>query len=1640
MPTKSDRILSYLPGTFKRLPQKSALFAIVDAFGGELLQAENSLAAIMQAHWVDHADRGSDIIVDLAQIASLYGLAPRCDEPASCSESDSNSDDELCVLPPGCDETVEEFREHLKRYVRTFLEGTVTVQGILRVTAEALALHIADDYEALDTWWDRAEDTLVTTTPRGDDAAWRLFGFRSAMAVGSPARPAQVVGSANLGGRVDLSDMAMLRLQVDDIGPVTINLTPNGTDPTSVSLDAIKKAINQALGNEPVADHDDRYLSLTSLMTGAAGRVEILDVVNDAAEKVLGVKPHLYLGTEARAATVSGTVDLSAGADLSTVHFIRLVIDGSRIFEIEFEPVTTVTLDQIKATINDAIGEDIATHDNRVLTLTSATTGLTSSITFQQPATQNATPLLFGNINTFHQGQDVQPARVTALVDLSDGVDLRQRPNIRVSLDGNEAVTINCAGQNPVNTRPAEIATAINAAFGETVARQNGRFITLSSLNTGSAGSIVFETLAEGDATELIFGIGPRAFRGSEATAARLVGQVDLSTKPEHMNLLAQHRLLLAVDGRAPLEVDLRVGAGHAETVSLPELVGAINTAVGETIAGHDNKQLILHSTTAGSQSSLTIHPLEAMDIRRFVTRAKITDEAAQAILGFVSKKAEGAPATAARLTGQKDLSRGVDLGENRFLRLVVDNGIAEIDCAGVRPRATLLEEIVTKINADFSEQVALDNGKNLILQSPTSGSDSRIAFEPPQATDALNILLGVEPGTIRGQSATSVRLTGTVDLSQGIDLAAGASIKLEVDDISPPDPTIELTAEDAHLSLTQLVLAINQAIGSNVASHNGTHLVITSTRIGSDSQLAFEPAGEVDTTEAILGFAPPRTYIGSDAAVARVVGQPNLSGTSDLSTARFLRIGLDGDPAVTVDCATNSTNPEAATLGDIVEAINVQIPAAPASSEGTHLVLTSPTDGTAGRITLELHLAGDARELLFGSVPDETLGKAPAPATIMGEVDLLAPVDLSERSVLRLAVNGQRPVDIDVVGAAPEATFLDEIMAAINSIMPGLASQTDDDRLQLTSPASGEVSHLEVQPLRYLELIEYPLQEKAETVQVRVQHRDGWVVNNKGTADTYARVSFTNSRGTFGPTLINKTLGWQLRLQTVLLAGETVHLWSDGPRGLVAEIVTPLGERRLVPALGLMVGPLGTQTSVPSTKTWSLTGNKSDQAMLQLNNPAAPHLVQLRAHKPGESGLAIQVTVRESSAAASTLEVNGLDGRDSRLIGRIQRQGTDWSLVDEPDTVIVQLRPGVPVDLSPYENCPVVVTGFLHANEPPVLVLQSVACLFDVELHRENPGQDPTVEAYPGVTIGVDLEAADALTRQINADPEKRSQLVTAVLLKKVEVLRLPKGRSDWVYLDCPVARFNEVNFDQARFPGEICEEQGVFNISRFSNSPPEKVKAVFASAEPRTGPPTDVKFSWQIHQPGAFQVNLPADLPPRFGGRFNQARFGQGPDSQEKYQKAVAEPSDDPMHLVNLIQNNVHSLVTADFADIVPLGWEAITIPFRQPQFLTLGNAEDAARLYLSEEGVAGFIEIRAREAGSWGNEIAVSARSSGPAMYDVCIIYEGGRYENAREVVRGKPPPALTQEMLEAGPIGILQAKAAGIGAEVTRNGAD
>jgi hypothetical protein len=256
--------------------------------------------------------------------------------------------------------------------------------------------------------------------------------------------------------------------------------------------------------------------------------------------------------------------------------------------------------------------------------------------------------------------------------------------------------------------------------------------------------------------------------------------------------------------------------------------------------------------------------------------------------------------------------------------------------------------------------------------------------------------------------------------------------------------------------------------------------------------------------------------------------------------------------------------------------------------------------------------------------------------------------------------------------------------------------------------------------------------------------------------------------------------------------------------------------------------------------------------------------------------------------------------------------------------------------------------------------------------------------------------------------------------------------------------ARFDEATFDHANFAGGPCLEQGVFNVSRFDYLPPEREAAVYAGGP--GGPPVQVNLQWTTYQPGAFTVNLPADLPENFGARFNQARFALPGNTPEVHSGVVTEPVTDADYIVTRI-NAMSHLVQAKGVPIVPLGWRPQVMPFFHPraQDLTGGNDNDPAAIYLAETGVPGFIQLTATVAGKWGNTIQVTARHASPGRFDITIGYEGARFENARQVVfAGKvlepgedPLPALISEVLKPRPVGVLQGKAAGVLVKVTRD---
>jgi hypothetical protein len=263
---------------------------------------------------------------------------------------------------------------------------------------------------------------------------------------------------------------------------------------------------------------------------------------------------------------------------------------------------------------------------------------------------------------------------------------------------------------------------------------------------------------------------------------------------------------------------------------------------------------------------------------------------------------------------------------------------------------------------------------------------------------------------------------------------------------------------------------------------------------------------------------------------------------------------------------------------------------------------------------------------------------------------------------------------------------------------------------------------------------------------------------------------------------------------------------------------------------------------------------------------------------------------------------------------------------------------------------------------------------------------------------------------------------------------LLITQGRSEWRYLECIGTRFDRAHFDVDSFSGGPCTEVGVFDASRWGSVPDAPVSAVFGNAAAPAEPSVEVTTRWTRHAPGSFTVNLPAELPARFGAAFNDGRFGSGADQVEHYPDAVTEPQDDPHDLAKLLAAS--PLVEGKHVSIVPLGWSPVALPFRHPQRLTIGAPGLPAALYLSEQDVPGFVEVKARESGPKGTAVVVTAPRSGPAQFDVTVSFEAGRFEVAREIVAGRPLSASAEDLLRAGPIGVLEAKAAGIRAAVTR----
>ena len=643
-----------------------------------------------------------------------------------------------------------------------------------------------------------------------------------------------------------------------------------------------------------------------------------------------------------------------------------------------------------------------------------------------------------------------------------------------------------------------------------------------------------------------------------------------------------------------------------------------------------------------------------------------------------------------------------------------------------------------------------------------------------------------------------------------------------------------------------------------------------------------------------------------------------------------------------------------------------------------------------------------------------------------MGEIELARPLDLSQRGLFRVIIDNRAPLDIPVAGISPLATSPEEIVSALNAAIPGLASLSEEQKLVLRSPSAGEESHIAVAPMRALELIDYPAASKVQEF-TDVPHGSAITLENVGASASQLTLAFQSQKGLFGLGLVDLASEQAVRVQRSIRNGEIVSLYQTEEGELKGEIQKADGNETTIDAADISVGPIGVHANIPFDSPWDMAGTHTRVPSIHLNNPATSTLTTLRQRSDAPGKISVMVKRSNKFDCAS------LASGDCVLSARLVMDGDQFKLIDEDDNLCAWLTLAQSMDLYPHVGHVVRAEGTCFIDADPVLLADQVFSLYDVEIASSDPST--TKETYEGVTIGSGDSVSHGLNWQVNIGPEK-SALIKAAAFNKSDFLALPRGRSEWVFMTCQVARFNDAYFNEDHFAGGICYETGVFNASRFSNAPPENIAAVFGDQSKPAGETTDITGPWQQHNPGEFAVNLPVDLNERYGGKFNESRFSIPMGPQSLFENVVSEPESDPQHFINLIGDSGSALVTAEVVPTVPLGWSAIEMPFRKSQFLTLGDENQAARLYLLEDDVPGFIKLEAKEKGVQGNKIYVTARKSGPAQFDVTIAFEGGKFEQAKAIAAGDAVPLLSAELMKPAQVGVLQAKAGGIRTTVTR----
>lgn len=1262
------------------------------------------------------------------------------------------------------------------------------------------------------------------------------------------------------------------------------------------------------------------------------------------------------------------------------------------------------------------------------------------------PRADDASRLLFGVPWAEASGRDAQHARLSGRNDLSAGVDLRPAGTLALEIDGTtHTIDLAAGAARPegAGLKPApisEIVRTINAAFGAAVASHDGRYPILISPATGAAAHLALLHPDAPDAADPVFGLAPRLYRGSDARPAEVTGRVDLAGGAD---VSADRYLRVAVDGITIAEV-VCAGVDPAAT-TLDEIVNAINTALGEAIASHDGHELTLRTSGTGVERSIEIQPAAAND-------------AAERLFGLGAYGYyAGDEARPARATGRQMLNQGADLRVERRLALRLDGGDpVEIDCAGETPERTTIQEIVDRINAAvLPDTVASHDGVFLTLTSPTAGAAGSLEILTAPSGDGAPRILGFAPREASGADATPARIIGEVNLPPSLDLRLRRRIALAFAGQSTVE--VDVAGSDpARATPDEIVGAINTRIGAPVASLAGQRLAITTVGTGAGQWVALMDRTQVTRSrflsrapvldEAALplfGFVEGRA-VATAGQPGRLAGQVDLSAGVDLRATPYLRLAVDDQPPVDVDC--RGDRPRLTRPDEIAARINAALGADVAGVEGGHLVIASPTAGRAGRVVVEPSSASDAAEILLGAGAATVTGRDATRVVFTATRDLSAGLHVSDRYLVRVGVDGNAPVDVDLRGdlaTMPDLpdlrVDLEQLVDTLNAALgDGVASQ-DGRFITLRSSRIGPDSRIEFEApadathdaTTDLFGISVPRTYRgAAATAARLEGSVSLSAPIDLSQRHHLRIAFDGQPpqdvDCAGATPAATTLAEVVEAIERLFAPDQAS--ADGDRLVLTSSSAGAGSSVVISpstaadAREAILGAVPEVTAGVAGTPAVLTGTVAPSSPLDLRRRG-------RLRIAVDDGPPRDVDARGADPARTTLEevvaaINAAFGAPpANAIAALTPDGT-LHLTGAHSVELIAPRALTLIEFPPVPATPVSLpvkhgTEWTVANAgvgpaPVAIALTTARGVVQPTF------VDRTVEAQlwvhapvgPGQALRIALDEAGMPRAEIDGAP------VPVEATPSLDALRLPPGTSAWQYLECLGARFDHDRLDRARFVDGQCRMPGVFDVSRFAAAPDAPEVAVFAPSGGGFDSGTNVTLSWSEERPGRFRLELPYDLPEKYGARFDDGRFAgalvSAPD-------LIVETDPLPGSLIEWV-NQTSPVLEARAIPSLPDGAVAQRVPWDQPVALDGGTSTAPARLFLTEDGLAGFIELRARAPGGWGNYILVTVAAGATAgAYAVTLAYASAAvYENAVQTV-------LAQ---------ILPARAAGIRSDVTR----